>query len=244
MQDSLTNDWLEPAWRPPAYSRATIVFVHGAIVRGWEMAPLRARLRQLGYGTRQFVYRSLTRGLDENVARLGDFLAASEGDTIHVVGHSMGGVLLRRLFETQPDPRPGRLVAIGSPFLDCWVGRRFDRVHPWIGPLLIGRTVKDHISRPIDSKWRGSRDIGILAGTYPFGIGAVFQSHPRPSDGVVLLEETRLVGATDHLAIRLNHFGMLFSKRCTALIARFLATGRFSDSSRQAEGLAEAREVA
>ena len=58
--------WLDPAWSPPASSRATVVFVHGAIVRGWEMALLRRRLRRLGYGVRQFRYRSMMKGLDEN----------------------------------------------------------------------------------------------------------------------------------------------------------------------------------
>ena len=69
---------------------------------------------------------------------------------------------------------------------------------------------------------------GVLAGTYRFGIGAIFSSLPRPSDGVVLLDETRLQGVRDHVTFRLNHFGMLFSKRCCAQVARFLATGTFA----------------
>jgi pimeloyl-ACP methyl ester carboxylesterase len=233
----MSGTWLDPAWRPPASHRATIVFVHGAIVRGWEMALLRRRLRKFGYGVRQFRYRSLMKGLDENERRLKRFLHETEGDTLHVVGHSMGGVLIRNLFEHDPDPRPGRLVAIGSPLVDCWVGRRFHRLHPWMGRLLIGRTVYDHISRPIDPVWRGARDFGMVAGTYPFGIGAVFQSHPRPSDGVILLPETRLQGLRDHVTFRLNHFGMLFSKRCTAQIARFLATGQFGHPQGPGEAL-------
>ena len=219
---------LLPKWAPPASANATVVFVHGAIVRGWEMNVLRRRFLRLGYRVRQFRYRSMTLGLDENVRRLHAFLTETEGDTLHVVGHSMGGVLIRRVFEESPDPRPGRLVAIGSPLLDCWVGRRFYRINPWLGRLLIGRTVADHISRPADPVWHGARQFGMLAGTYPFGIGAIFHSHPRPSDGTVLLEETRLKGLSDHITFHLNHFGMLFSRRCAAQIARFLATGAFA----------------
>jgi pimeloyl-ACP methyl ester carboxylesterase len=218
---------LDPAWAPPAGSRATIVFVHGALVRGWEMRLLRNRLRRLGYHVRQFRYRSMMLGLDENVRRLGKFIRETEGDTVHVVGHSMGGVLIRQAFEQNPDPRPGRLIAIGSPLLDCWVGHRFQRLHPWIGRLLIGRTVADHIAHPPGSVWRGARDFGVLAGTYRFGIGAIFKTLPNPSDGVVLLDETRLQGIRDRAEYRLNHFGMLFSRRCAAQVARFLATGAF-----------------
>jgi pimeloyl-ACP methyl ester carboxylesterase len=224
----MSSSWLDPAWRPPASTRATVVFVHGAVVRGWEMGLLRRRLGQLGYRVRQFRYRSMIKGLDDNVRRLGEFLGETEGDILHVIGHSMGGVLLRQVFEQNPDPRPGRLIAIGSPLRDCWVGRRISRMHPRIGPCLVGRTVADHISRPSDPVWRGSRDFGVLAGTYRFGIGAIFKSLPRPSDGVVLLDETRLQGLRDHTTIRLNHFGMLLSTRCCAQIARFLATGEFA----------------
>ena len=219
----------DPAWAPSSGSRATIVFVHGAIVRGWEMRLLRRRMQRLGYNVRQFRYRSMMLSLDENVRRLRKFVRETEGDIVHVVGHSMGGVLIRQVFEQYPDPRPGRLIAIGSPLLDCWVGRRFYRMHRRIGRLLIGRTVTDHISRLNDPVWRGARDFGVLAGTYRFGVGALFKSLPRPSDGVVLLNETRLQGIRGHTTIRLNHFGMLFSKRCFAQIARFLATGTFGE---------------
>jgi pimeloyl-ACP methyl ester carboxylesterase len=184
-------------------------------------------MQRLGYGVRQFRYRSMMIGLDENVRRLRKFLRATKGDVVHAVGHSMGGVLIRLAFERDPDPRPGRLIAIGSPLLDCWVARRFLRLHPWVGRLLIGRTVADHITRPSDPIWRGTRDLGVLAGTFRFGIGAIFKTLPSPSDGVVLLDETRLQGVRDHVEYRLNHFGMLISQRCAVQVARFLATGRF-----------------
>src|SRR5476649_2276800 len=233
----MSAPWLDPAWSPPASSRATVVFVHGAIVRGWEMALLRRRLRRLGYRVRQFRYRSMMKGLDDNARRLGEFLRETEGDTLHVIGHSMGGVLVRQVFEQNPDPRPGRLIAIGSPLLDCWVGRRFCRVHSRIGRWMVGRTVADHIARPSDRVWRGARDFGVLAGTYRFGIGAIFKSLPRPSDGVVLLDETRLQGVQAHTTFRLNHFGMLFSTRCCAQVARFLATGAFGQAAASGQGV-------
>jgi pimeloyl-ACP methyl ester carboxylesterase len=220
--------WLNPEWRPPAAARAAVICVHGAVVNGEEMFPLRHRLRQLGYEVRQFKYQSMLKGMDPNVARLRKFIGETEGGTVHVIGHSMGGILARHAFEQSPDPRPGRLIAIGSPFLDCWVGRRISRFHAGLGHYLVGRTVYDHISHPNDPVWRGARDFGVVAGTYPFGIGAVFRSHPRPSDGVVLWDETRMEGIRDHVTFRLNHFGMLFSKRCCAQIARFLATGAFA----------------
>jgi pimeloyl-ACP methyl ester carboxylesterase len=154
--------YLDPAWRPAADARATVIFVHGAVVNGLEMALLRHRFRGLGYRARQFHYQSMTVGLEENVRRLGEFVRRTEGDVIHVVGHSMGGVLTRLLFERVPEPRPGRLVAIGSPFLDCWIGHRISGLHP-VGRYLVGRTVRDHLTGPREAVWRGARDFGVLA---------------------------------------------------------------------------------
>jgi len=224
---AMANPWLNPEWQPPASSRTTIVMVHGAIVDGYETGLLRKRLRQLGYRTRLFQYRSMMRGLDFNVARLVDFIRETEGDIVHVVSHSMGGVLMRRVFEEMPDPRPGRLIAIASPLLDCWVGHRYQRLHSRVGPALIGQTVRDHITNPPGSVWQGGRDFGVIAGTYPFGVGRFFPSLPKPNDGVVLLTETQLQGIADHISYHINHFGLLLSKRCAAQIARFLATGAF-----------------
>jgi len=226
----MVEPWLNPEWKPPASARATIVMVHGAVVDGFEMFLLRLRLAQLGYRTRLFHYRSMMRSLDHNVNRLAEYIRKTEGDIIHVVGHSMGGVLIRQVFEQSPDPRPGRLIAIGSPLLDCWVGHRIRRMHPHLGPILIGQSVRNHIDDPPHPVWRGKRDFGIVAGTYPIGIGAIFSSLPTPSDGVVLLEETQLQGIRGHVTYRVNHFGLLFSKRATAQIARFLATGTFAQS--------------
>jgi pimeloyl-ACP methyl ester carboxylesterase len=220
---------------PRAAPGAIIVFVHGAIVNGWEMTPLRRRLKRLGYGVRQFHWPSVRAGLDENVERLGKFIAETDADTVHVVAHSMGGVLTRQLFERGPDPRPGRLVAIGSPLTDCWVGRRYAGLRG-PGPWLVGRSVRDYIGKPIDPVWRGTREFGVIAGTYPFGAGSLFRNMPAPSDGVILLEETWLAGITDHATFHLNHFGMLFSRRCTAAVARFLATGKFDGINGISEG--------
>jgi hypothetical protein len=71
---------------------------------------------------------------------------------------------------------------------------------------------------------------GVVAGTYPFGLGNLFGDLPGPSDGTVLLDETRLQGIAGHVSYRINHFGLLASRRCCAEIACFLATGRFASA--------------
>jgi pimeloyl-ACP methyl ester carboxylesterase len=204
-----------------------VVLVHGAVVNGMEMFLLRRRLRRLGYSVRQFHYLSMLRGLDENVSRLREFILATPGETLHVVGHSMGGILIRHAFERDPDPRPGRLIALGSPFLDCWVARRISGLHNH-SHRLHGKTVRDHLASARDPIWRGAREFGVIAGTYPAGLGRAFRDLPLPHDGIIRLEETRLGGIADHVSYRLNHFSLLASRRCAAQMHHFLSHGVFA----------------
>lgn len=207
---------------------ASVLLVHGALVKGVEMELLAWRLRRLGYRVRIFRWPSMLGGLEENIQRLGNFLSRVPGETLHVVAHSMGGVLTREVFERQPDPRPGRLIATGSPFLDCWIGRRVLDYRG--GQFAVGRTVRDHLEQLSTRPWSGKRELGVVAGTFAFGVGRNFPSMPRPNDGVILWKETRLPGITDHVTFHMNHFGMLLARPCFIQMARFLATGRFDQN--------------
>ena len=91
--------------------------------------------------------------------------------------------------------------------------------------------MRDHLAGERDPVWRGKRELGVLAGTFPLGVGSLIPGLPRPSDGVVLWAETRLGGVADQATYRLNHFGLVISRRCAAQIARFLERGAFDRSA-------------
>ena len=102
------------------------VYVHGLWLHGWEGALLRRRLsRQVGCVARVFRYPSVTADLAANAHALARFLAALRTDTLHLVGHSMGGLVILKCFSSevsadglQRDGRalpPGRIVLLASP---------------------------------------------------------------------------------------------------------------------------------
>lgn len=204
--------------------RETVILVHGIWMLGLEMKLLARRLRLAGYHVRQFRYPSIVGTMEQNVGALRRFVRESEGETTHFVCHSMGGLLTHRLFEECPDQRPGHVIALGTPFNGSWTAERLQRLG--LEKMTLGRTLLPLLAqRPV--RWTASRPLGIIAGTYPLGVGGLLGAIPGPHDGTVTVGETELEGASEHRCAGVNHFGLLVSRPVFGQITRFLRAGRF-----------------
>lgn len=68
------------------------------------------------------------------------------------------------------------------------------------------------------------------------GLGRFFADLAADHDGTVLVDETRLPGARDHLVLSTSHTGMLFSAEVAEQSAYFLRAGQFNRTGKsQAE---------
>ena len=184
---------------------------------------LRRRLRRSGYRVYQFSYRSVARDLAQNAARLNDFLQRVEGETVHFVAHSLGGLVVRRLFHDFPEQRPGRIVTLGTPHSGSYVADRLSR--SGVFRKLLGSSLM-----PLTGElpaWPGGRDLGSIAGTLSVGVGWLVRDLSKPNDGTVSVVETRLNAMTDHLLVHTSHMAMLLSNSVARQAAYFLRCGRF-----------------
>jgi 8-oxo-dGTP pyrophosphatase MutT (NUDIX family) len=203
----------------------SVVVVHGLWLPGYETALLRRRLTRAGFLPSLFRFRTVRDGLDANAERLARFAARMPGDKVHFVGHSLGGVVAAHMLQTCPPLRAGRLVCLGSPLKGTHSGKRLARFR-W-GSGLTGRSIGDLHARGGLARWSGANDLGVIAGTLPLGLGLLLGALPRPHDGVVAVEETRLEGATDHLVLPRSHTALIFSRAVAAQVVHFLRHGRF-----------------
>ncbi|MBN1240913.1 MAG: alpha/beta fold hydrolase [Gammaproteobacteria bacterium] len=206
-------------------AKGTAVLVHGLWMPGWETWLLRRRLEAAGYRTTGFVYPTVGCGLDENADRLAAFAEQLPQDPVHFVGHSLGGALIVRLFERHGVGRGGRIVCLGSPLNGSRPGRLLD-AHP-LGRRIVGRCVHDLLACGGCDPWNGMRELGIIAGDVPLGMGRLLGGLASPNDGTVAVEETRLAGATDHVVLHCTHMSMLWSRPVAEQVVRFLQAGRF-----------------
>ena len=201
------------------------ILVHGLWANRWLMAPLARRLRTCGFTPLRFGYRGVHASPEENAACLGAFIRDAAGSaTVHLVGHSLGGVVILHLLQDRPELATGRVVLLGTPLAGSRSAARFDR-HSW-GRWALGRSVKAGLL-PGAPASAGVRETGMIAGTLGVGLGLLLGRFDEPGDGVVAVRETRSDALADHLCLPVNHTGLLFSRAVARQTCVFLRCGRF-----------------
>jgi pimeloyl-ACP methyl ester carboxylesterase len=204
-------------------ARREIILVHGLWTPGAVLWPLAWRLARRGYRPRLFTYPG--RGpFIHNLGRLVRFARAS-GSPVHVVGHSLGGMLALAALNANPDIPIRGLVLIGSPVGGCTSARRLAQ-HP-VGRWMLGHC-DSLLCRGGDTVWKRNEPLGVIAGTRPFGAGRVLGSLPAANDGVVMVSETSVQGCADSIQLHHGHTGILLSPELAQRVDEFLRDGRFS----------------
>lgn len=202
----------------------TVVLVHGLWMSGWVMAALRRWLVRHGFRVLLFSYPAVSADLSTNAAALDRFLARVPGERVHLVGHSLGGLVILTLLQRHRPARPGRVVLLGSPVAGCVAAAALAR-WSW-GRALVGRSLPQW-SPGAAAAALANREVGMIAGNLGRGLGGLVTRFPGSHDGAVTVEETRVPGLADHLVLPVGHSGMLVSRAVAAGVARFLRHGRF-----------------
>jgi hypothetical protein len=209
--------------------KEAVILVHGIWMNGAELWRMRQFLSAAGYACHTFKYSSLRASPEENADRLNQFAQSINAPVTHFVCHSLGGLVVLHLFDKYfPRQRPGRIVFLGTPVNGSNVARRLysTRFTRWI----LGRSVEHGLlgDRPV---WLRNRELGIIAGTLPLGVGMVVGGLETPHDGTVSVEETYLGGATDFITLPVSHTGLLLSEAVAIQVVTFLRAGKFGDEA-------------
>lgn len=204
-----------------------VIYVHGLWMPGGESLLLAHRLlREFGFQVHAFPYSAVTSGMEEITAQLQGFVRSLGIPAAHLVGHSLGGLVIYRFLERYPDQPPGRAVFLGTPSLESRAAVQAARLR-LVGTLM-GPSVADELLRPRERRWTFGRPLGIIAGSQSLGLGQFLAGFEEECDGTVGISETRLPGATDHIVLPVSHMGMLVSPRVARETGLFLTHGRFS----------------
>jgi alpha-beta hydrolase superfamily lysophospholipase len=206
---------------------------------GAESLLLRHHLAAHGWALRIFPYSSMTESMDRVANRCARHALAIARQTlqpVHLLGHSLGGMVIYRMFETgvlAPDRFSGdfcRAVFMGTPVRGSQSARALARSAP--GRRLLGAVGSGMLTEGVPARWPFTAQLGIIAGNRPRGLGRLLSHFDVPNDGTVAVTETELEGATDHCVLPVSHTGMWMSAAVASQVAAFLESGHFDQPER------------
>jgi pimeloyl-ACP methyl ester carboxylesterase len=189
------------------------------------MSFIGTRMRRPGYKIRFFSYRS-TKATAEDCARsLAELVRGTpSGAPPHLVGHSLGGLLILRLLAMSHAPPIGRVVLLGTPMQGSEAARKTLQLPG--GSALLGVAASTLCAG--SHGFRGNYEVGMIAGSRALGLGRIAGLMGKASDGTVALEETHSECLTARITLPVSHTGMLFSSLVAEEIRCFIEQGRFS----------------
>jgi len=193
-------------------------------MNGAAMLPLGWQLARCGFDVVRFSYASVGDSLEHNADRLASLCREQGTEPLHLVGHSLGGLLILATLEKYKDLKPQRGVLIGSPYAAITSAAGLARSD--FGKKILGRTLNDWMRMPRPSIPDGV-ELGVIAGDVPFGLGRLVARLPKPNDGVSRVDETRVPGAKESIVLHINHTGMLVSPAVARAACAFLHNGTF-----------------
>ncbi len=216
-----------------------VILIHGLHQAAFIMRPLAKRLQLAGFKTHQFGYRSMRDDIKTNSARLNAWLENNHtpDQPIDLVGHSLGGLIIRDFLAHYPQWQIGRCVTLGTPHNGSVSGDYIWRLLP----AIVGKSYKKALDGTVAPLPKGI-ELGVIAGNKAQGLGQpILSYHNRKRrkadsaltddslahDGTVYVSETQLASATDHIIMPVTHTGMLVSKEVAQQVVYFLEHGQF-----------------
>ena len=192
------------------------------------MWPMAVRIEKAGFDVVRIGYDSLRQTPEQilaEVSRQIDACCANLPASVHFVGHSLGGLMIRAYLAGHEVRSRGRVVLIatpnaGTPLVDAY-GDAW-----WMD--LVGPTAKS-LGTGLDSfpnsLPKPDYPVGVIAGVREYRL--LEDLIPGEHDGLVPLESTRIDGMVDFITVDSNHAFLRYSREVARQTVAFLRTGRF-----------------
>ena len=215
----------------PRMSGTGVILIHGIIRSSKSMSAFREPLTDAGFHVFPFDYPSTRVEIAESADYLRQVIESLDGiESLHIVAHSMGGLVTRVYLTKQPDPRIRRLVMIGSPnsgaeLADLMRGKVNFLFKPLLGPA--GQQLVTDPAGLIARLPTPTCEFAVIAGGR--GGNGFNPLISGDDDGIVSVASTRLPGAADFLLVNSLHLNLLRNDESIASAVRFLETGRLRD---------------
>ncbi|MBN2676177.1 MAG: lipase [Alphaproteobacteria bacterium] len=208
--------------------KETVILLHGILKTSRHMRPLADFLIKQGYSVQNIDYPSTKYDLEELTEMIWHKVKWLQKDKVHLIGYSMGGLLIRVLLKKHKLKNLGKVVQIGTPnhgsevadFLKkSWLYRK---IFGQAGQQLVTnqKSFEHLIGQSVEGEW------GIIAGSFSLDpISSIFLK--GLNDGKVSVQNTKIKGMSDHCFVSASHLFLPKNHDVHQKVLSFLKTGIF-----------------
>ena len=197
------------------------------------MMILSRRFRSAGYQTVNFPYNQTIDSLDEISDQLIGFIGKKVKTTnYHLVGHSLGNVIIRNAFRKEYPAGLGKIVMLAPPNQPAHLAKLLKKnlIYLWITGDSGKKLSEEAFYRDLPVP---TVRFGIIAGDK--GQSLTFS---EPNDGMVSIESTKLDGMADWLLLHHGHTFIMNCRDTFEQCRRFIERGSFKQSEPDSSGKA------
>ncbi len=200
-------------------NKDTVVLVHGLGGSRLDMWPISRRLKRAGFHVNNWGYWSVGNRIETHADRLAQQLLSIDRQLneakLHLVTHSMGGIIARTVFENFRFKHLGRVVMLAPPNQGSHAARK---LNPWIGWLTpslnqLSDDPKSYVNSLSNSLKLNNIEFGIVE---------------AKKDRVIKPGGVFLDGHRDFSTVDGQHGVLTWYAHTIELVEKFLMTGSFS----------------
>lgn len=212
-----------PALQP---QREHVALLHGFLAHSLLLSPLGIRLRRHGYRTAAWGYWNMRCSISVHARRFEQLLRRLDADpaidTVHLVAHSMGGIIARAALGCYLPRKMGRFVMLAPPNRGSFMATTMTVPLGWLfQPIVELSTAEDSFVNRLPTP-QGIQ-IGVIAAEW---------------DALVERSSTHPDAPHAHASLPCLHSSLLFRRDAAALVAAFLRHGTFRPGATQPDAAA------
>lgn len=197
-----------------------VILLHGLGRTKRSMRKMARALEAAGFETIVIGYPSTEKTIEALVYLIFEQLPAAPAK-LHFVGHSLGGVLAKRVTKRLPPERRGRIVQLGAPNFGSVIAERVAVFGSIIGPALAQLT-------PNSGEDDAGLEIGAIAGTAAIPAYGLITGIEGENDGKVSVASAwGNASENNRIAFPVTHSMMMLNNEVIDVTVTFLKTGRF-----------------
>jgi predicted alpha/beta-hydrolase family hydrolase len=209
-------------------NKEIIILLHGLGRNNTSMWLLASRLDEAGFYVQRVEYGSLHQNPDEILTEISSQInqcCQQHAQSVHFVGHSLGGLMVRAYLQNNQVNKLGRVVLLGTPNQGTEAADHFS--NSWLMDIL-GPTAQalgtnaDSFPKSLEAPYY---PVGIIAGELKSNLN----DHviPGKDDGLVSVEATKIDAMTDFIIIETGHSMMRYDREVADQTIEFIKNGVF-----------------